>query len=119
LIDLLHAWGLVEDNSKCILAETFLANYVLQNMKNNGGIFIPTNLSVGKRIMFHIDNSDFEKDSGVQTHVLVVVGFQETDNEDVNKFVIPEEFESKRSKTLSENNFGELKPCKKPLKCEF
>ena len=88
-------------------------------MQKNDGLFISTNLSIGKRIFYHIDNSDFQEDSGVQTHVLLVVGFQETDENDVNKIVIPDDFETKRSATLVENSFGELKPCKKPLKCEF
>ena len=96
LVDLLHAWGIIEDNKKCILAETYLANFVLQNMKDNNGLFIPTNLTIGKPIYFHIDNSDFQEDTGIQTHVLLVVGFQETDDSDGNAYLIPKDFESRR-----------------------
>ena len=69
LVDLLHAWGIIEDNKKCILAETYLASFVLQNMKDKNGLFIPTNLTIGKPIYFYIDNLDFQEDTGIQTRL--------------------------------------------------
>ena len=37
----------------------------------------PSNLTIGQRVFFHIDNSDFREDSGIQTHILLAVGFQD------------------------------------------
>ena len=54
---------------------------------NNNGLFIPVNTTVGKRVFFHSDNADFREGTGIQAHVLLVVGFQEcdiTDNKDIH-----------------------------------
>jgi len=101
LVDLEHAWGLSPSNQKCLQIETYLANAIIDNMEINNGIFIPSNLTIGQRVFFHIDNSDFREDSGIQTHVLLVVGFQDIDkHSNETPLHLQQKFDSKISKTL-------------------
>ena len=65
ILDMLSApnYGLAIPTLQCLKWETTIANDVIDNMKENYGMYIATNLQKDVIPMFHIDNIDWLKDA--------------------------------------------------------
>ena len=65
ILDMLSAsnYGLAIPPRQCLKWETAIANAVIDNMKENDGVYIPTNLQKDVLPMFSIDNIDWLEDT--------------------------------------------------------
>ena len=61
LIDILSDFNLSISHDKVVLKiiKTMLSNAVVKEIENNGGVYVPPNISQGTRLHFAIDNVDF------------------------------------------------------------
>ena len=79
VFDLLSSYGLCSSYKICSQYETTLANTVIEQMKADGGLYIPEKLAKGIMTYFHLDNIDFSEattyGSGT-THILNLAIFQ-------------------------------------------
>ena len=106
-------------NDQCSQWETDLANDVIRNIFNNGGMYTPSGMKKGRFVQFHIDNVDFEEDTpdGKRTtHVLMMAAFQRKfpdENETQLKLV---RTQTSSSFKLVDNSFNEILLCTKPKK---
>ena len=114
-------YGLAIPTLQCLKWETAIANAVIDNMKENDGIYIPTNLQKDVLPMFHTDNIDWLKDTpdGKNTsHYLQMSIFQRKIQE-----LLPIKLNIKKEETeslkLKSNSFNEILPYQKPNKSQF
>lgn len=63
LVELLHKLGIPIDYSRVLRLETQIATSVLKNIKNNSGVYIPSDIILGRFIHCAADNIDFMEDT--------------------------------------------------------
>ena len=63
LIDLLHAHNYCASYNRTMLFQTAVANAIVENTKQFGGLYVPPFLKKGTFVFFAIDNTDFAEDT--------------------------------------------------------
>ncbi|CAH0387719.1 unnamed protein product [Bemisia tabaci] len=63
LVELLHKFGMPIDYPRVLRLETQIATSVLKNIKNNSGVYIPSDIILGRFILCAADNIDFMEDT--------------------------------------------------------
>ena len=105
-------YGLAIPSLQCLKWETAIANAVIDNVKENDGIYIPTNLQKDVFPMFHIDNIDWLQntpDGKNTSHYLQMSIFRRKIQEllHIRLNIRKEEIESSK---LKSNSFNEILP---------
>ena len=114
-------YGLAISPLQCVKWETAIANSVIDNIKENNGVYIPTNLQRDVLPLFHIDNIDWLEDTpdGKNTsHYLQMSIFQRKMQESL-PISLNIEKDNTQSLTLKSNSFHDLLPYQKPNKSQF
>jgi hypothetical protein len=52
---------LAMEYNKVLREEAHIENHVIQRMEQNGGVYIPPDAVIGRRVFFGIDNVDFSE----------------------------------------------------------
>ena len=47
--------------NKVLIQEAHIEKHVIQRMEQNGGVYIPPDAVIGRRVFFGIDNVDFSE----------------------------------------------------------
>lgn len=82
LLELLNRQGLCVSHGRTLQLETALANAVVENTKNFGGLYIPPFLKKGSFVFLAADNIDFSEDTPdgkCTTHGTIVAVYQKRD----------------------------------------
>lgn len=117
VINLLHGFGVSVGYDRLLRLETQIANTILQRMQENEGVYMPSNVVLGRFIYFAIDNADFAEDTpnGKNTlHGTVMAMYQRREPEDpVFKVKVAGPAQMKSMKELPKT-VTELLPCQMP-----
>ena len=62
-MDMLSDFNLSISHDKVLKIETMLSNTVVKEIENNGGVYVPPNISQATRLHFAIDNVVFRNDT--------------------------------------------------------
>ena len=123
ILDMLSAPnnGLAVPHLRCLQWKTAVANVVIDNMKENDGIYIPINLQKDVLPIFYIDNTDWLEDGPDRkntSNYLQMSIFQRKIQE-----LLPIKLKIKKEETESlkvkSNSFNEILPYLKPNKSQF
>jgi len=63
LMDILHVQNYCVSYSRTLLLETAIANYVVENIKQFDGLYLPPFLKKGTFVFFALDNTDSAEDT--------------------------------------------------------
>ena len=63
VVNILSNLGLSISYKRVLKIENGLANAIVEKITTSGGVFVPSNLELGKKLHFAIDNIDFKNDS--------------------------------------------------------
>ena len=79
VINFLSDLGLSISYKRVVKIENGLTNTIVEKTTTNGGVFVPSNLELGKKLHFVIDNIDFKNDTPdgkSEFHGTTLVAFQ-------------------------------------------
>lgn len=86
IINFLHGFGMSVEYNRILRVEAQIEKVVLQRMEQNGGVYLPPDVVLGRRVFFAADNVDFSEDTPDGKHTLhgtALAIYQKTHPEDV------------------------------------
>ena len=85
LVNMLHGFGMAVEYNRLMRVEAQIEATVLHQIKENGGVYIPSDIVRGRHIYFAVDNVDFSEDTydGQRTlHGTALAIYQKKEPED-------------------------------------
>ena len=115
LIECLSELNLSINYKKLVKIQTEIANSVAAQIHYNNGVYIPPNITTGRRLHFAIDNTDFKNDTPdgkSEFHGTGAIVFQKKGNEPQKQIQIQRTSET--SLKFQHNPYERLETCYKP-----
>ncbi|KAK3708724.1 hypothetical protein QZH41_004431 [Actinostola sp. cb2023] len=118
IVNMLHGFGMSVEYNRLLRVEAQIEKSVLQRIEQNGGVYLPPDIVIGRHVFFAIDNVDFAEDTydGKRTlHGAAMAIYQKRDPGDVEPDL---RFESTANvdRTIKDlpESFTTLLECQKP-----
>jgi len=86
IVNMLHGFGMSVEYNRLLRVEAQIEKSVLQRIEQNGGVYLPPDIVIGRHVFFAIDNVDFAEDTydGKRTlHGAAMAIYQKRDPGDV------------------------------------
>lgn len=85
LVNMLHGFGMAVEYNRLMRVEAQIEATILQQIEENGGVYIPPDIVMGRHIYFAVDNVDFAEDTydGQRTlHGTAMAIYQKKESQD-------------------------------------
>ena len=119
VIELLHGYGLSIGYDRLRRCETQIAETIIDDIRNNQGVYVPADIIKDRYIFFAVDNVDFMEDTPDgknTTHATALAIYQQKEPDDTSPAIHLIKSSNNRALTEIPDSVTSLKECSMPTK---